>query len=176
MEQQIRYTKRICHDKEKIDRFLHEARVGTLSMCETAFQPYALPINYIYHNGKIYFHGMGSGKKNEVLAANPAVCFTVFTEYGTVADSMPAKCDTAYFSVVIFGKASLVEEIEEKTAALRLIVGKFVPGLFANPLSSQFVKNYHSGFDDKATAVFCIEPEVMTAKENPVDLDNMFCR
>lgn len=172
--EQIKYTKRICTDKEKIDRFLTEKRVGTLSMCETAGKPYALPVNYVYLKGKIYIHGMGSGKKNIVLAASPSVCFTVFEEFGTVADPIPAKCDTAYLSVVIFGKADLVEDLEEKTAALAQFLEKFMPQYFKTPLSAQFVDKYRSGFDNKAVAVYAIDPEDLTAKENPIDLEHMF--
>lgn len=170
----IRYTKRICEDQDKIDRFLQEARVGTLSMCDKAGKPYALPVNYVYWRGKIYIHGMGSGKKNDILAANPDVCFTVFAEFGTVADPMPAKCDTAYFSVVILGTAVLVADLTEKTQVLSQLLEKFTPRLFTTPLAAQFVEGYRSGFDNKATAVYRIEPKDLTAKENPVDPENMF--
>lgn len=172
--EQIRYTRRICEDKEKIESFLMEKRVGTLSMCEKESRPYAIPVNYVYWNGKIYIHGMGSGKKNDVLAANPSVCFTVFEEHGTVTDSIPCKCDTSYLSVVIFGKGFPVEDTEEKTGALMKFLEKFTPGLFKNPLSPHFVDKYRSSFDNRKVAVYCIDPEVLTAKENPVDMEHMF--
>ncbi len=172
--EQIRYTQRICDDKEKIERFLTEKRVGTLSMCDREEKPYAVPVNYIYRNGKIYIHGMGSGKKNAILAENPSVCFTVFEEFGTVTDPVPCKCDTSYLSVVIFGKAVLVQDLNEKTQALTQFLEKFMPHFFKNPLSAQFVEKYHSSFDNKAVAVYCICPEALTAKENPIDMEHMF--
>jgi nitroimidazol reductase NimA-like FMN-containing flavoprotein (pyridoxamine 5'-phosphate oxidase superfamily) len=171
----IRYTQRICEDKEKINRLLAEKRVGTLSMCDKEDRsPYTIPVNYVYWNDKIYIHGMGSGKKNDLLAANPAVCFTVFEEYGTVTDPVPCKCDTAYLSVILFGKGILVEDPEEKAQALMRLLEKFTPGLFKAPLSGQFVGKYRSSMDNKGVAVYRIEPEVLTAKENPVDLEHMF--
>jgi nitroimidazol reductase NimA-like FMN-containing flavoprotein (pyridoxamine 5'-phosphate oxidase superfamily) len=170
----IRYTQRICDDKEKIDRFLAEKRVGTLSMCDKGGNPYAVPVNYIYWNGKIYIHGMGSGKKNVILAANSLVCFTVFEEFGTVIDSVPCKCDTSYLSVVIFGKAVPVQDLDEKTQVLMRLLEKFAPHLFKNPLSMQFVDKYRSACDNNAVAVYCIYPEDLTAKENPVDMEHMF--
>jgi nitroimidazol reductase NimA-like FMN-containing flavoprotein (pyridoxamine 5'-phosphate oxidase superfamily) len=160
-------------DKEKIEHFLESKRVGTLSMSEEAYRPYAVPVNYIYWDGKIYIHGMGSGKKNEVLAVNPSVCFTVFEEHGTVTDSVPCKCDTSYLSVVIFGKAALVENLEEKTIALNKFLEKFTPGFFKNNLSSQTVDKYRSSFDNKKVAVYCIKPDELTAKENPIDTEHM---
>lgn len=172
--EKIRYTQRICEDKEKIERFLTEKRVGILGMSDHKGMPYSVPVNYVYHKGKIYFHGMGSGKKNDILEKNPAVCFNVFEEFGTVADSMPSKCDTAYFSVVIFGNAVLVEDMEEKTRALEQLLNKFLPGFFKNPLSVQFVEKYRSSLDNRAVAVYRINPEELTAKENPVDMEHMF--
>lgn len=174
MMERIKYTQRIFGDKEKIDKFLIEKRAGTLSMCNKECKPYAIPVNYIYWNGKIYIHGMGSGKKNDVLAENPSVCFTVFEEFGTVADSVPCKCDTSYLSVVIFGKAVLVKDLDEKTQVLMQIMGKFMPNFFKNPLSTQFVDKYRSGFDNNAVAVYCIHQEDLTAKENPIDMEHMF--
>jgi uncharacterized protein len=170
----IRYTQRICKDQAKINCFLLEKRVGTLSMCDKENKPYAVPVNYLYWNGKIYFHGMGSGKKNDILHVNPDVCFTVFEEFGTVADPMPAKCDTAYFSVVVFGKAVLVDDLEEKAQVLMGILEKFMPHFFKNSLSMQFVDKYRSSLDNNAVAVYCIDPEALTAKENPVDMEHMF--
>jgi len=172
--EQIRYTQRICDDKEKINNFLIEKRVGTLSMCDKEGKPYALPVNYIYWNGKIYIHGMGSGKKNNVLSENSKVCFNVCEEFGTVTDPVPSKCDTSYFSVVIFGEAVLVQDLDEKTQVLTQFLEKFMPHFFKNPLSKQFVDKYRSSLDNNVVAVYCINPEDLTAKENPIDMEHMF--
>ncbi|SHI65153.1 pyridoxamine 5'-phosphate oxidase family protein [Propionispora hippei] len=172
--EQISYTQRICHDQEKIERFLTEQRVGTLSMSDSSGIPYALPVNYVYWNGKIYIHGMGSGKKHAVLAKQPSVCFTVFEEFGTVTDAHPAKCDTAYLSVIIFGKALPVADTVEKTAALNRLLDKFLPGFFKSPLTGEFVEQYRSSFDNKTVMVYGIEVAELTAKENPVAGQNLF--
>ena len=172
--EKISYTQRICEDKEKIDRFLNEKRVGTLSMCDKEGRPYGIPVNYIYLEGKIYIHGMGSGKKNVVLGENPSVCFSVFEEFGTATDPVPCKCDTSYFSVVIFGKAVPVEKPDEKVRVLAQLLEKFTPGLFKNALSNKFVDKYRSSLDNKAVAVYCIDPEDLTAKENPINPECMF--
>lgn len=171
----IRYKQRICTDYAKIEQFLREKRVGTLSMCDLQEKPYAVPVNYVYWNDQIYIHGLGSGKKNTILAAKSSVCFTVFEEFGTVTDILPAKCDTAYFSVVIFGTAVLLEDMHKKTRVLDAFLDKFVPRLFQNPLSRNFVEKYRSELDNRAVAVYEITPEWITAKENPVvDVEHLF--
>ncbi len=66
--QQIRYTQRICTDKEKIDVFLAGARVGVVGLSAGDY-PYAVPVNFVWHDGCVYFHGMGSGKKRRCFPA-----------------------------------------------------------------------------------------------------------
>ncbi|MGE4549098.1 MAG: pyridoxamine 5'-phosphate oxidase family protein [Intestinibacillus sp.] len=79
--QQIRYTQRICTDQQKIDAFLRRMRTGVLGICAGAY-PYAVPVNFIWNDGAVYFHGMGSGKKFDLLLESPPVCFTVYGEVG----------------------------------------------------------------------------------------------
>lgn len=172
--EQIRYTQRICEDKIKINSFLEKKRVGILSMCDEEGNPYAVPVNYIYLDEKIYIHGMGTGKKNRIIEVKSSVCFTVFEEFGTVIDPVPCKCDTSYFSIVIMGKINLVENLHEKTQVLTKLVEKFTPNFFKKPLSKQFVEKYKSSFDKMPVSVYCIYPEILTAKENPIDMEHMF--
>lgn len=167
--EQIRYKQRICTDQERIERFITDKRVGVLGMCDLKGAPYSLPVNYVYLNGNIYLHGLGSGKKNDVLQENPSVCFNIFEEFGTVADKIPCKCDTAYFSVILFGEAQLVGDKEEKSQALTAFMSKFMPGAFKSPLSGQYVEKYTSSHDNRPVAVFRIVPSHISAKENTAD-------
>ena len=70
-------------------------------------------MNYVWYNGSVYFHGMGSGKKENILSQNPFVCFTIYEEHGTVIDPVPCHADTVYMSVMLFGKAEKVTDPEE---------------------------------------------------------------
>lgn len=174
MMDKMRHSQRECKDKDKIENFLKDKRVGTLSMIDKNGNPYAVPLNYVYYDNKIYIHGMGSGKKNEILSEKNDICFTIFEEFGTVTDNVPCKCDTSYFSVIIFGKAVLVEDLEEKTKVLMEILNKFMPEFFKSPMSQNFVDKYRSGHDNKAVAIYSIDLDKLSAKENPINLENMF--
>lgn len=173
--EQINYQQRICEDKVKIDEFLRKQRVGILALVtgEGEF-PYAVPLNYVFYRGKIYFHGMGSGKKNNILKEEQKACFTVYEEFGTVSDPVPAKCDTAYFSVMLFGSVELVTDLKTKTEVLQQLLSKFLPGFFKQPVSEVFVDKYRSSLDKKAVAVYELQPAQITAKGNPVDEEHMF--
>lgn len=169
----IGYTQRICTDQEKINSFLSEERAGVIGMLDKD-HPYAVPVNYIWHKGSIYFHGMGSGKKVNILSQYPEVTFTIFKEYGTVTDPVPCHADTSYMSVMIFGKAERVSDSSEAAEALQKLVDKFMPDFYKQHLSSNLIEKYRSSMDGKAVSVFRITPVDLTAKENLVSQEKLF--
>jgi nitroimidazol reductase NimA-like FMN-containing flavoprotein (pyridoxamine 5'-phosphate oxidase superfamily) len=165
---QVNYVQRNCTDKKRIETFLLRARTGVLGMA-SGFSPYAVPMNYVWHNDSVYFHGMGSGKKENILSQNPSVCFMVYEENGTVTDPVPCHADTAYMSVMIFGKAEKVIDLEEASVALQKLVDKYMPKYYNHPLTSTFIEKYRSSLDGTAVSVYRIVLQEMTAKENSVE-------
>lgn len=171
--QQIRYKQRNCTDTEIIEEFLTKARTGVIGISGDQY-PYCVPVNYVWKNGAVYFHGLGSGKKVRLLKENPAVSFTVYEEFGTVKDPMPCNADTSYRSVMLFGHVEKVEDFDESAEVLQAIVDKFMPGFYQNKISSQLVEKYRSSHDNKAVAVYKIIPVDKTAKENVTEKENIF--
>lgn len=170
---QVSYTQRKCIDKGNIEKFLLRARTGILGMVNGIF-PYAVPVNYIWHNGSVYIHGMGSGKKENILSQEPLVCFTIYEEYGTVTDPMPCHADTAYMSVMIFGQAEKVTDSKEATVILQKLLDKYMPKYYSQPLTSTLIEKYRSSLDGNEVSVYRIAVQEMTAKENCVDPKKLF--
>ncbi|MDR2755555.1 MAG: pyridoxamine 5'-phosphate oxidase family protein [Planctomycetaceae bacterium] len=168
----ISYQARICTDKNRINQFLEQNRVGIIGINADDY-PYAIPVNYIWFDGCVYFHGMGSGKKTELLSENAKVCFTVFREWGTVRDNVPCHADTSYFSVMLFGNAVKVTDNQKSAAVLNRIVEKFMPNFFNNPINASLVENYRSSKDGNGVLVYCIKPEFVTAKENHAEPEDL---
>jgi Predicted flavin-nucleotide-binding protein len=164
---QVGYVQRICNDQNKIDRLLKQAPTGVLGMVDGSY-PYVVPLNFIWSNGFIYIHGMGSGKREQILPRNPQVCFTVFKEMGTVTDPMPCHADTAYISVMLFGRAERVTDSAEAASVLQMLVEKYLPGYYNSALTSSLLEKYRSTLDGNGVAVYRIIPEEITAKENEV--------
>lgn len=169
---QLRYAVRTCTDQTQIDEFLLQAKTGSLAMTDGE-QPYVIPLNFVWHEGSIYFHGADAGRKETIMQQNNRVCFLVSEEYGTIADPVPADTDTAYMSVIIFGRAERITELEHATGALQAMLEKYVPGYYDTPLSRQHVDKYRSSKGAKA-AVYKITPDELTAKFNPVNSEKMF--
>ncbi|MFF2089524.1 pyridoxamine 5'-phosphate oxidase family protein [Paenibacillus sp. NPDC058174] len=171
--EKVRYQVREVIDKARIEDFLKQARIGHLGMVDGQL-PYVVPLNFVWTNEKIYFHGAAGGRRNQVMMANPEVCFTVCEEYGTITDPVPAKTDTAYMSVIIFGKAESIDCLDEATHVLQEMMNKYVPGYYKRPLPKQHVDKYRSSVFGGPVQVYRIDPEHITAKENPVEKEKMF--
>jgi len=115
--------------EEEAHRFLAARTEGRLATCDAAGQPYITPLNYLYREGKLYFHSKLTGRKLDNLAGNSRVCFEV-SETGKIAvsDGRPCACATRYASVLAFGAARVVTDNAEKAALLNLLVEKYAAG------------------------------------------------
>jgi nitroimidazol reductase NimA-like FMN-containing flavoprotein (pyridoxamine 5'-phosphate oxidase superfamily) len=169
----IAYTQRVCDDSERIEAFLQSQRVGILGL-NAGVYPYVVPVNYLWHNGDVYFHGMGSGRKVELLREEPPVSFTVFQEYGTATAPIPCHADTAYFSVMLFGQAKVVIDPAEAAEALQALVDKLMPDYYRSKVTKKLIQHYKSSMDGNGVAVFRVTPAQITAKENRVDPHDLF--
>ncbi|MDF2935765.1 MAG: pyridoxamine 5-phosphate oxidase [Paenibacillaceae bacterium] len=173
MMEHVSYAKRDCRDQDKINAFLAASRVGVVGIAGDGY-PYAVPVNYVWHKGCIYFHGMGSGKKLRLVADNPKVSFTVYREHGTVTDPVPCHADTSYFSVMVFGEAERVQDFAEAAEVLQQLLEKFTPGFYKQLMSPRMVEGYRSAMDGNAVSVVRITPVHITAKENAAEPEAMF--
>jgi nitroimidazol reductase NimA-like FMN-containing flavoprotein (pyridoxamine 5'-phosphate oxidase superfamily) len=101
---------------------LERGEYGILSTVGEDNQPYGVPLSYVLLDNCIYFHCANEGAKlNNIMNSN-RVCFTVVGRTNVLSE----KFSTEYESVIVFGKASMVEE-DEKIKGLRGIIKKYSP-------------------------------------------------
>ena len=96
---------------------------GILSVNGDDGYPYAVPVNYVFIDGKIYIHSAKYGYKIDALKQNDKVCFTAILN----SQIIPDKFTAAFESVVAFGKASFIDDGDEKLTALRTFIERFSP-------------------------------------------------
>ena len=109
--------------------FLAGKSEGRLATCTAAGQPYITPLNYLYRDGKIYFHSKLTGRKLDNIAENNRVCFEVSeTVKLTVTNDRPCACSTRYSSVLAFGAARVIDDDAEKAIVLNLLVERYAAG------------------------------------------------
>jgi nitroimidazol reductase NimA-like FMN-containing flavoprotein (pyridoxamine 5'-phosphate oxidase superfamily) len=101
-----------------METLLTEERVGYLGL-SVGGQPYVVPLTYGYVAGKILFHGAPAGKKLDCIRSNPRVCFTVARQFGEVVrHPQGAVCHVNSDSVICYGRARIIDDIEERRRAL----------------------------------------------------------
>jgi hypothetical protein len=118
------------------ETFLKEKKVGRLALTRND-HPYVVPLNYLYLDGKIYFHSAKEGQKNVFLSDNPKVCFEVDELFGFTEGKEDCSYAPLYKSVIAYGKASIVKEKTEKRRVLSSLVQKYYgskPDSFANAM------------------------------------------
>lgn len=145
-------------------RFLSKGRDGVLSCNGADGYPYGVPVNYVFENGKIYFHGRAAGEKFDDIARDGKVCFTVYS-HESFEITGPETCNvtTDYACAIVRGRCRLVEDQSEKESILFRLVERLVPEKATAPVNPERAK---------ATAVFCIDIETMTGKKHPAKPGN----
>ena len=83
---------------------------GVLSVVGEDGYPYGVPLNYAWLDGKVYFHSAPEGAKLDAIRRDPRVCFTVTSR----AELLPGELSTDYASAILFGRARIVEDAEER--------------------------------------------------------------
>lgn len=168
----IRQQKLEWSDQPKMNDFLRTAETGFLGLSDGTL-PYVIPLNFVWMNEAIYFHGASEGRKVTIMEENANACFTVSEAQGTLTDHVPAKTDTAYLSVMIFGEAQKVNDLEEAVMVMQAMLDKYVPGYYEKALSKSHVDKYRSSLGSR-TAVYKIEAKNITAKANPIQFEKLF--
>jgi uncharacterized protein len=123
----------------EMENLLREEEIGYLGLSLKG-EPYVVPLNYHYSDGKIYFHCGLKGKKLNYIKANPQVCFTVGRQLAEVrqhAGKTPCHVDSD--SVICYGRARMIEDLDERGKALNAFNRRFRPE--ATDVPSERIKN-----------------------------------
>lgn len=127
--------------EEQVTEILVKAPVGSLATITENGYPYIVPVHFIYHEGKIYIHGLAKGQKISNILANEKVCFEIYDMKGLILDEAPCDVNTEYESVVILGTAAIVKDINLKESVMNKIVEKYTPHLSGTELPDNMVRS-----------------------------------
>ena len=113
-------------DEVQITQILENAKVLHLGLCVDN-EPYVVPMNYGFcrEDGKlvIYMHSAVRGKKLDMIRANPNVFFEMECDLQPFGEGeVPCQYGMVYSSVMGRGKATIVEDVEEKMKAMSMLM------------------------------------------------------
>ena len=109
--------------EEECFRILENAYRGFLSVNGDGGYPYSVPINFVFEDGKLYFHCAKEGHKLDAIRACDKACFTVLDE----PEKEPGDWWYHVKSVICFGRVGIVADERERMDRLRSLAGKYFP-------------------------------------------------
>jgi nitroimidazol reductase NimA-like FMN-containing flavoprotein (pyridoxamine 5'-phosphate oxidase superfamily) len=122
----MRRKEREILNLDKIKEVVEDCHIVRLAMFDEPY-PYIVPVNFGYHweesNLTLYIHGARQGKKVDLLKKNTKIavemdCNHELIEAGTVAE----KYSYAYQSLIGYGDAFIIQDLDEKKQALQLLM------------------------------------------------------
>ena len=127
----VREADRAVYDREAAYRILDEG-----FLCHVGFvvdgQPFVIPTSYGRKDDSLYIHGSAASRMLRQLKESVPVCVTVTLLDGLVLARSIFNHSMNYRSVVVLGKATLVDDAKEKLEALRLLSEHIIPGRWAD--------------------------------------------
>ena len=142
--------------KVEIDELLAKVEVGRIATLKSNGFPYVVPVHFVYIDEKIYIHGLSRGEKIDNLLRDNRVGFEIDVMDGIIPhETLVCDTNTAYRSVVLEGRATLVSVMEEKIKVLKAVVQKYTPQLSHLEFPEKMLK---------ATGVIDITPTACTGK------------
>lgn len=159
-----RLPKRGSFERDRIYKILDEAFV-----CHVGFivddESFVIPTGYARAGDNLIIHGSSASRMMRAMAWEKPICVTVTLVDGLVLARSAFHHSMNYRSVVIFGKANLISDEQEKIAALKALTEHIVPRRWQEVRPP-------SELELKATTVLSVPIEEASAKirtGHPVD-------
>ncbi len=154
----MRHPEREMKDLETMKAILERSQIGRMATINRKGFPVIKPVNFLYWDGKIYLHSSKKGEKIKDIRRGSPVCFEVDEPIAYVMAKGPAcKASFYYRSIIIKGKAALVNHRVKKLKILERLMEKYQPEGGYGEILEEVLKK---------TAVIEISIQEIMGKEN----------
>lgn len=157
----VRRKDKAIEEKAKISEIIRSCQVCRLALCRDD-KPYIVPVSFGYDDDSIYFHSARAGKKIDILAVNPHVCFEFESEVSIIPnETAPCNWSFSFQSVIGFGQVKEMSTAEDKRTGLAHIMRQY--------------SDKQWNFDNislEGLKVYKIVIDSMTGKQSPPDTRN----
>ena len=150
----MRRNEKEITEKSAIEAIIRQSLVCRLGL-SNGDQPYVIPLCFGYEDGSLYFHAALEGRKIDMLRNNNRVCFEFETKTEIVEGKEACNWGMKYKSVIGFGKAAFLNDMEEKRHALDVMMRQYSGRSFRFPDNSV-----------QQTAIIRVAIETMSGKQS----------
>ena len=127
-EQTMRHPERELKNRETMMGVLERSLVGRIATVNQRGFPVIKPVNFLYLDGRIYFHSSAKGEKIEDIQRGSPVCFEVDEPIAyAIASTLACEASFYYRSILIKGKAAFVKGRDKKVRILEKMMEKYQP-------------------------------------------------
>jgi nitroimidazol reductase NimA-like FMN-containing flavoprotein (pyridoxamine 5'-phosphate oxidase superfamily) len=113
-------------NREEIDKIIRACKTCYLAMSDNDF-PYILPMNFALDGNSVIIHSAQSGRMWETLKRNPNVCINWIIGEDLAWQDVKVGCSyrVKSKSVLVEGKVEFVDDFDEKTRCMNLMMGQY---------------------------------------------------
>ena len=119
-----RQDKEITDINEKIN-VIKKCKVCRIGLSENNI-PYIIPLNYGYNFENnvltLFFHSAIDGKKLDIIKSNNNACFEIDCDTKLIEAEKACNHGYTFKSIIGFGKITILENSDEKTSGLNMIM------------------------------------------------------
>ena len=157
---QMRRADKLMPDKGAL-AVLENGFCGRVAAIGPDGYPYCVPLLYVVIDGELYIHTARAGYFRDAVEHDARVCFEM-DEPGEIFPYGRFECDTSvsFRSVIVFGKARIVEDAAARQAFFTALMRKYASGIDDRP------KDFFPRLDH--ITLYAITMERITGKETPL--------
>lgn len=113
-------------NREETDKIIRACKTCYLAMSHNDF-PYVLPMNFALDGNSVILHSAQSGRMWETLKKNQNVCINWITGEELAWQDVKVGCSyrVKSKSVIVEGKVEFVDDFDEKTRCLNLLMAQY---------------------------------------------------
>lgn len=118
---------RVNLPQEEIDQIINSCEACVVGMIDLEGNPYVLPFNFGYQDGKLYIHSGPDGKKIDIWKQNKRVCVSFSSDYkmNIRHDDVACSYSMKYKSVLIHGTVVQIHDLDDKSRILNIVMEKY---------------------------------------------------
>jgi len=154
MFREMRRKKQQLSEERSIE-ILRSGTSGVLALYGDDDYPYAVPLSYVYEDGKLYFHSAKTGHKIDAVKKHDKASFCVIQQDQIV----PEEYTTYFRSVIAFGNIRIVDDEKEKLHSIEILAKKY------HPADSEENRNRAISAELPPLCMLCLDIQHLTSKE-----------